>query len=85
MGFDQPNIEKGDWIKKRTEFYTLQGLENDVAYEKALEDVEKGGKKIGGMYQDPNTGEVITEETRKKIAKEMEEKGTEREQPSSLQ
>ncbi|MDP2677055.1 MAG: hypothetical protein Q8O83_05245 [bacterium] len=84
MAIEEPNIEKEGWIAKRAEFHQSKGMSGDEAYEKALEESETEGKKMEGMYADPQTGEVMTEETRKKIEKEMKEKGADKERPGTI-
>lgn len=77
----QPN---NDWVEKRAKFHESQGMDRDVAYEKALEESKEKGEEIAGMYSDPQTGEVMKEETRKKIEEERRKKGAKKEQPGTI-
>lgn len=81
MSMEQQN---NDWVEERAKFHQTNGMDRDAAYEKALEESKIEGRKVSGMYSDPQTGEVMTEETRKKIEEERRKKGAKKEQPGTI-
>ena len=82
MTFEKP--DQNEWIKERTKFHEKRGLSPENALKLAGEESETPRKIfIMGMKRNPESGEMMREETMKEIEKEMEKRGTTKEKPST--